>query len=77
MDIRKEVYGYYLNVFDRLCYFVIKKKLDEEDFRLEYRNMLFKTIQDDAEGTFNTGTRFRNMEKLFNLWKDKYRGQIK
>lgn len=68
---RKEAYENYLNVFDRLCYFVIKKKLDENDFRLEYRDMLFKTIQDDKEGTFNTGTRFRNMEKLYNDWKDK------
>ena len=68
---RKEAYENYLNVFDRLCYFVIKKKLDEADFRLEYRDMLFKTIQDDKEGTFNTGTKFRNMEKLYNDWKDK------
>jgi len=68
---RKEANENYLNVFDRLCYFVIKKKLDEADFRLEYRDMLFKTIQEDQEGTFNTGTRFRNMEKLYNDWKDK------
>ena len=68
---RKEAYENYLNVFDRLCYFVLKKKLDEEDFRLEYRDMLFKTVQEDKEGTFNTGTKFRNMEKLFNQWKEK------
>ena len=68
---RKEAYENYLNVFDRLCYFVLKKKLNEDDFRLEYRDMLFKTIQEDQEGTFNTGTKFRNMEKLFNEWKEK------
>ncbi|MDD4111198.1 MAG: hypothetical protein PHS54_06645 [Clostridia bacterium] len=68
---RKEAYENYLNVFDRLCYFVIKRKLDEEDFRLEYRDMLFQTIEDDKEGTFNTGTKFRNMEKLYNTWKEK------
>ncbi len=68
---RKEAYENYLNGFDRLCYFVIKKYLPEDDFRLEYRDMLFKTIQEDQEGTFNTGTRFRNMEKLYNDWKDK------
>lgn len=68
---RKEAYENYLNCFDRLCYFVIKKKLDEDDFRLEYRDMLFNTIQDDKEGTFNTGTKFRNMEKLYNEWKEK------
>ena len=68
---RKEAYENYLNVFDRLCYFVIKKKLNEEDFRLEYRDMLFQTIKDDKEGTFNTGTPYRNMEKLYNKWKEK------
>tara|TARA_R110002124_G_scaffold76682_1_gene205354 strand:+ start:937 stop:1422 length:486 start_codon:yes stop_codon:yes gene_type:complete len=70
-NYRKEAYENYLNVFDRLCYFVLKKKLNEEDFRLEYRDMLFKTIEDDAEGNFNTGTRARNMIKLYNQWKDK------
>ena len=44
---RKEAYENYLNVFDRLCYFVLRKKLEEEDFRLEYRDMLFQTIEDD------------------------------
>jgi hypothetical protein len=68
---RKEAYENYLNVFDRLCFFVLKKRLDEEDFRLEYRDMLFQTIQDDNEKTFDTGTKFRNMVKLYNHWKDK------
>lgn len=68
---RKEAYENYLNVFDRLCYFVLQKKLNEDDFRLEYRDMLFKTIQDDTEKTFDTGTKFRNMVKLYNHWKDK------
>lgn len=67
---RKEAYENYLNVFDRLCYFVINKKLDENDFRLEYRDMLFETIQSDNI-TFATGTRYRNMVKLFNNWKEK------
>ena len=67
---RKEAYENYLNVFDRLCFFVLKKRLDENDFKLEYRDMLFKTIQEDQERTFDTGTPFRNMVKLFNKWKD-------
>ena len=67
---RKEAYENYLNVFDRLCYFVLKGKLDEDDFRLEYRDMLFQTIKSDKEGTFNTGTSYRNMEKLYNKWKE-------
>lgn len=67
---RKEAYENYLNVFDRLCYFVVKKKLSEDDFKLEYRDMLFKTIEDDKEGTFNAGTKCRNMNKLYNKWKE-------
>ncbi len=67
---RKEANENYLNVFDRLCYFVLNKKLNEEDFKLDYRDMLFKTIQEDSENTFNSGTRFRNMVKLYNKWKD-------
>ncbi|WP_330746868.1 hypothetical protein [Chryseobacterium sp. CP-77] len=67
---RKEAFENYLNVFDRLCYFVIKKKLDEDDFKLEYRDMLFKTIEDDQEGTFQTGTKCRNMKRLYNKWKE-------
>lgn len=68
---RREAYENYLNVFDRLCYFVLNGKLNEEDFRLEYRDMLFKTVQEDTEKTFDTGTRFRNMVKLYNAWKEK------
>lgn len=68
---RKEANENYLNVFDRLCYFVIQKKLNEEDFRLEYRDMLFQTIEKDMENTFNNGSKFRNMLKLYNSWKDK------
>lgn len=67
---RKEAFENYLNVFDRLCYFVIKKKLDEDDFKLEYRDMLFKTIEEDKEGTFQIGTKCRNMNKLYNKWKE-------
>ncbi len=70
-NYRKEAYENYLNVFDRLCYFVIKKKLDEDDFRLEYRHMLFNTIESDKEGTFNIGSKFRNMNNLYNSWKEK------
>lgn len=68
---RKEAYENYLNVFDRLCYFVLQKKLNEEDFRLEYRDMLFQTIEKDNENTFNNGSKFRNMLKLYNAWKEK------
>jgi len=60
----------YLNVFDRLSSFILKKCLKEEDFRIEYRDMLFYTIKEESE-KFQTGTRYRNMVKLYDKWKDK------
>jgi hypothetical protein len=67
----KEAYEDYLNVFDRLSYFILKGNFNEEDFRLEYRDMLFDTIESDEEEVFGTGSRYRNMKKLYDLWKEK------
>jgi hypothetical protein len=67
----KEAYEDYLNVFDRLSYFILNGKFDEEDFRLEYREMLFETIEHDKHEMFTTKTRYRNMIKLYDSWKDK------
>ncbi len=33
--------------------------------------MLFETIENDKERMFETGSKFRNMVKLFHNWKDK------
>jgi len=68
---RKEANENYLNIFDRLCYFILHEKLQEEDFRLEYRDMLFNTIDNDQEDLFGTSTKFRNMIKLYSQWKEK------
>lgn len=70
-DYRKEAYEDYLNVFDRLSYFIIKGNFHEEDFRLEYRDMLFDTIENDDENMFGTGSRYRNLKKLYDQWKEK------
>jgi hypothetical protein len=70
-EFRKEAYEDYLNVFDRLAYFILKGKFDEEDFRLEYRDMLFSTIDNDEEGFFHGKTTYRNMSKLYDKWKEK------
>ncbi|HBJ1651614.1 hypothetical protein [Clostridium botulinum] len=59
----------YLNVFDRLSYFIIKKFFREEDFRIEYRDMLFETIKENSE-KFQIGTQYRNMVKLHDKWKE-------
>jgi len=68
---RKEALEDYYNIFDRLCYFILRGQLNEEDFRLDFRQMLSDTIRGDAENNFGNGTRFRNMLKLDNRWKDK------
>ena len=68
---RKEAYEDYLNVFDRLSFFILNGRFDEEDFRLEYREMLFDTIENDTDEMFTRGTRYRNMMKLYESWKDK------
>lgn len=59
----------YLNVFDRLCYFILKNKLTEEDFRTEYRDMLRDTIKGYKE-KFGEESPYRNMKKLHNKWAD-------
>jgi hypothetical protein len=66
----KESQEDYYNVFDRICEFIVLKKLDENDFRLAYRDMLFDTIESNKE-KFGTATRFRNMVKLYDVWKEK------
>lgn len=70
-NYRKEAYEDYLNVFDRLAYFILKGNFHEEDFRLEYRDMLFDTIESDDENIFGTGSRYRNLIKVYNNWKEK------
>ncbi|NFI55069.1 hypothetical protein FDA48_01520 [Clostridium botulinum] len=69
-DLFEEALEDYLNIFDRLAYFILNKNLREEDFRLEYRDMLFETITEENK-RFQTGTKYRNMVKLYEKWKDK------
>jgi hypothetical protein len=66
----KEALEDYYNIFDRLCFFILKRCFNEEDFRLEYRNMLFQTIEND-EPEFGVGSPYQNMVKLYRQWKDK------
>lgn len=65
---RNVAYESYLNAFDRLSYFILKGSFQEEDFRLEFRDMLFETIKNDPN-MFNTTTPYSNMMDLYNRWK--------
>lgn len=67
---RLQAYENYLNAFDRLAFFIIKGSFQEEDFKLEYRDMLFDTIENDSDSMFGTGSRYRNMKKLYDKWKE-------
>lgn len=66
---KKEALENYLNIFERLCNFIINKHLNEEDFRIEYRDMLSQTV-DAHINLFGNNTKYRNMLKLYNRWKD-------
>ena len=71
MNLRyNEALENYLNVFDRLCYFILKNKLNEEDFRTEYRDMLKNSVAEFQE-KFKNNTKYRNMTKLNGIWSDK------
>jgi len=70
-EFTKEAYENYLNILDRFAYFILKKKLDEEDFRTEYRYMLSDTMEKDSFGVFSKPNRYRNMTKLREVWMDK------
>ncbi|MCK4819857.1 hypothetical protein KA005_29095 [bacterium] len=60
----------YLNGLDRLCFCVLKGLLNDEEMRLEYREIISSAIKDFPED-FNTGTPYRNVKKVYEQWADK------
>lgn len=60
----------YLNGLDRLCFCVIKKLLDDDEMRLEYRDIIRRAVTDFQED-FHTGTSYRNIKKVYESWADK------
>lgn len=60
----------YLNGLDRLCFCVIKKLLDDDEMRLEYRDIIRRAVTDFQED-FHTGTSYRNIKKVYERWADK------
>ena len=69
-DQYNELLENYLNIFDRLCYYILKDRLNDEDFRIEYREKLNDEIKAYGE-YFKAGTRYRNMLKLDQEWQSK------
>lgn len=60
----------YLNGLDRFCFCVLKGLLQDEDMRLEYREII-KTAIKDFSDDFGTGTPYRNIKKVYEKWADK------
>jgi len=71
-DYCKERYENYLDAFDRLAFFILKKKLNIEYFNTEYKEMLSETIENSEFGDFKEyANRYRNMAELYEFWKEK------
>ncbi|MEM8927091.1 MAG: hypothetical protein AAGC45_02720 [Bacteroidota bacterium] len=58
----------YLNSLDRLSYCILHKYLPDRDWRTEYRDTIFDTV-DSFKDNFGVSTRFRNTTKLYEKWK--------
>ena len=70
-NYRKECYENYLNIFDSFCRSILKKRLNENELRIEYREMLFSTIEKDTDDMLGINTKYRNMRELYDEWKKK------
>jgi len=57
----------YFNSLDRLCFCILKQFLKEKDWKVEYRNLLHNTIQDN-ESDFGVSTPYKNVVDLNYKW---------
>lgn len=64
----------YLNLFERLCFFILNKTFDEQQYRTQYRNMLNNTISSlSSPGKpFNNAANptYKKMIELNNRWQN-------
>ena len=60
----------YLNGLDRFCFCVRKGLLQDEDMRLEYREIITAAIKDFPDD-FGKGTPYRNISKVYEDWADR------
>lgn len=60
----------YLNIFDRLCFCILRDYFPERDWITEFRTMLHRTIEENPD-EFAAGTPYRNMFDLDNEWQRK------
>lgn len=64
----------YLNLFERLCFFILNKTFDEQQYKTQYRNMLNNTISSlSSQGKpFNNAANptYKKMIALNNRWQN-------
>jgi DNA integrity scanning protein DisA with diadenylate cyclase activity len=59
----------YFNSMDRLCYCIDKEYINDKDWTSEYRNMLYRTIEEFPDD-FNEASPYRNMKKINKKWQE-------
>lgn len=66
IDVSKENY---LNSLDRLSYCILHNYLSDRDWRTEYRDTIFDAV-DSYKENFGVSSRYRNMIKIYDKWKN-------
>lgn len=69
MTREKSALENYLNSIDRLSYCILNEYFLDKDWRGEYRDVIFDII-DKKQEQFGPNTKYRNIKKLYNNWKD-------
>lgn len=58
----------YLNIFDRLCYYILKKRLSDDDFKTQFRDALRQDIEGFQKQFSSPATPYKNMVQLHQKW---------
>ncbi|WP_311749142.1 hypothetical protein [Proteus terrae] len=59
----------YLNSLDRLCFCIIKEYFDNDEMKIEYRNVINDAVKAHPE-RFQQASNHRNIMKIHNKWAD-------
>lgn len=61
----------YLNSMDRFCACILREQFPETDYRKDYRNAVNEIVTHaNYKELMGTGTRYRNIVKLYDKWAD-------
>jgi len=59
----------YLNVLDRLCFCIIKEYFDNDEMKIEYRNIINDAVSNNKDA-FSQASKHRNIKKIHDKWAD-------